>query len=1635
MLKESFVNSYSEIVPPFGGDGLGWLTYRRTYARVMDDGAYERWYQTVARCVNGAQKIGAGLTEEEEQELYHLMFNLKGSVSGRALWQLGTDMVDQIGMGSLINCLGGETRILTRDGTREIRDCLGVTTLMTENGKWVESEVRNFGKQKLYKVRLTRNKITKDLYCTKGHRHYIAEHPRVGRSVVTTSELKPGMRLSSVVGQGVSGIRPSAVGIQHGIVFGDGSKRTNVAGSYVTLCGAKDQELLKWFPNSPNFRIPKVGKFIGVRVTDLPTFFKEEPDLRESKSYLYGWLAGYFAADGHISKNSGHATISSAKKSNLQLFRDVCTAVGIGTHPICKQSRIGIGQSEPSDIYSVSIMADTLTRDFFLIEKHRDSFDRFHGVRPNEWIRTTSRGWKVVSVEETDRFEDVYCAVVPDTHSFVLEDNILTGNCWYANMESIESFEFLMDNLMHGGGVGFSVERSVVHELPKIKSNVKITHVRSNDATYIVPDSREGWSWILRQVLKSYFNTGKSFTYSTILIREFGAPLKRFGGTASGPGALVDGIADICKIMDDRGGKKLRSLDVLDICNIIGRVVVAGSSRRSSELSIGDPDDFLFLRAKRWDKFNIPAWRSNSNNSIYVDSYDQVIDEVWNGYHGNGEPYGLINRKLARKIGRLGERVDDGGIDGFNPCFRGDQRFLTPDGWVRFDEAEGKSVTIIQDARVLGSVVNGKESWSVSPYETGCVQNMSPLVMKTGVNKHVVKVNFRCGRHLVLTDDHEIATDRGMVRADSLKLGDTVLVGMPHPHISFAESKVNDGYEWMGKHKTLPGFVSTCWSNDYLLGAMRRFFNHWIYVKVANPGEHDLKRYLIVNAKFCDSAHGQYLSWVLGLQRLGIFAEIWNGAARISDPGSIDLFLSIMGEGVDPFRCYDIKNTTKVSFVEDAGRCDVYCLKEDVRRTVVVNGITARRCAEIGLNDRECCNLAEIFLPRIESWEQLFRMSELLYKVQKAITSLDYPYKSTLDVVRRNRRLGQGVTGWMQATPEQISWLDPAYLNLRDVDKKWSKYLGVNESIKLTTAKPSGCRPVDAMTLCSDGILCMDELFDQHVAGLEWSNVSGKSVSHGDGQTASISKTYDNGIAKTVSVRLSYNLEFFCTENHRWFVKYDDLGSARIPINDWVQAVDLQPGYVLDGKIGAYTNTTHAKLQSCNSLSIRMRGDFTEIRQPTEMNEDIAWFLGYLWGDGCMSPGGYRVRFTDEHIFNLEKVQRILRNEFGIDGIRIHQKPNSKASILETGSKHLWSWLVKNGCFKYISDSIDRIPRCVRSSSRSDIIAFLCGFMDSDGCVFRVKRNNNPCLIGMTFGTADPKLAEHIQHVAWAVGIITGRSHQTGGSSFQKKRSFYHLRITNSKDMDDDVVDAMIKNSNKIQWKMSQNPGSIIRSRRGFGLVPFKVVSVSESAEQPTYDIEVPDGHWYYATCVKSHNTLSLMPFVTPGIHPAYSEHFIRRIRLGSTDPLADVCRASGYQVKYDIGLDGRENHSLLVVEFPCQMKGALTASQVTAITQLEWVKKAQTIWSDNAVSVTVYYKKEELPEIKEWLKNNYEDSIKSVSFLLHSEHGFNMAPYEEITEDEYLKMKSKIKPLQAVDNVGDGDLGMECEGGACPIK
>lgn len=242
-------------------------------------------------------------------------------------------------------------------------------------------------------------------------------------------------------------------------------------------------------------------------------------------------------------------------------------------------------------------------------------------------------------------------------------------NCANVVVDSpIRPFTWAFEMLMLGSGVGYNIQNENVSKLPKIKKKVKIERVDNASADFIIPDTREGWVKLLGKVLKAHFLSGKGFTYSTQLIRSKGAPIKSFGGEASGPEELCWGIEQISKILNDLSMQKIRPIHCLDIMNIIGFIVVSGNVRRSAQIAIGDPSDVEFLQAKRWDLGSIPNWRAMSNNSVACDDINDLPSEFWDTY-AQGEPYGLINLRLSRLIGRTGEtQYPDPNVTGYNPC-------------------------------------------------------------------------------------------------------------------------------------------------------------------------------------------------------------------------------------------------------------------------------------------------------------------------------------------------------------------------------------------------------------------------------------------------------------------------------------------------------------------------------------------------------------------------------------------------------------------------------------------------------------------------------------------------------------------------------------------------------------------------------------------------------------------------------------------------------------------------------------------------------------------------------------------------------------------------------------------------------
>lgn len=173
------------------------------------------------------------------------------------------------------------------------------------------------------------------------------------------------------------------------------------------------------------------------------------------------------------------------------------------------------------------------------------------------------------------------------------------------------------------------------------------------------------------------------------------------------------------------------------------------------------------------------------------------------------------------------------------------------------------------------------------------------------------------------------------------------------------------------------------------------------------------------------------------------------------------------------------------------------------------------------------------------------------------------------------------------------------------------------------------------------------------------------------------------------------------------------------------------------------------------------------------------------------------------------------------------------------------------------------------------------------------------------------------------------------------------------------------------------------------------------------------------------------------GIHAAYSRHFIQRVRFAANDALVPKLRAAGHHIEPLQKFGGGIDTGTVVVDFYVEAPEGMPVANENWDTwkQLDILKMAQKHWADQAVSVTVYYKREDIPALKDWLKLNLQ-YLKSISFLCHSEHGFKQAPKETITKEQYEKLSTKINPVQ-IEDIGEGVMmeGLECEGGVCPVR
>ena len=245
-------------------------------------------------------------------------------------------------------------------------------------------------------------------------------------------------------------------------------------------------------------------------------------------------------------------------------------------------------------------------------------------------------------------------------------ENIAGYNCSYVAVNRIQAFDEILYILMNGTGVGFSVERQFVSELPLVAEEFHET-----DTNIVVADSKLGWAKAYKELVGLLY-IGQIPRWDMSKVREAGAPLKTFGGRASGPAPLENLFNFTVTVMKGSKGRRLSSLECHDIVCKIAEVVVVGGVRRSALISLSNLSDDRMRHAKSGSWWEQNGQRALANNSAcYTEKPDMGIfmDEWTALYNSKSGERGIFNRASANKMAeKNGRRTIEGHEFGTNPC-------------------------------------------------------------------------------------------------------------------------------------------------------------------------------------------------------------------------------------------------------------------------------------------------------------------------------------------------------------------------------------------------------------------------------------------------------------------------------------------------------------------------------------------------------------------------------------------------------------------------------------------------------------------------------------------------------------------------------------------------------------------------------------------------------------------------------------------------------------------------------------------------------------------------------------------------------------------------------------------------------
>jgi len=252
------------------------------------------------------------------------------------------------------------------------------------------------------------------------------------------------------------------------------------------------------------------------------------------------------------------------------------------------------------------------------------------------------------------------------TSGEALKNSHIAGyNCAYLSVDHPKAFDECLYILMHGTGVGFSVERQHIHKLPEVPEEIF-----NVEDVIVVTDSKEGWQSAFRKLI-SYLYNGESPKWDVSRVRPKGSRLKTFGGRASGSEPLVDLFNFTVVLFKNATGRQLNSYECHRLMCKVAEVVVVGGVRRSALISLSNLTDERMRGAKTGQWWIDTPEMALSNNSVcYTEKPDMgIFMKEWSAlYDSKSGERGIFNRESAiKQVAKSGRRNAEHEF-GCNPC-------------------------------------------------------------------------------------------------------------------------------------------------------------------------------------------------------------------------------------------------------------------------------------------------------------------------------------------------------------------------------------------------------------------------------------------------------------------------------------------------------------------------------------------------------------------------------------------------------------------------------------------------------------------------------------------------------------------------------------------------------------------------------------------------------------------------------------------------------------------------------------------------------------------------------------------------------------------------------------------------------